>query len=385
VVSGIADLGSGAGRSASFQYVYRGPAINADPNTPNPIGPHEALRMVFDWFNANGATTRTLRSNPSYPGVNRRIGDTLISPSTWEYSLGFARRLGTRGLWRVDGVYRNYNDFYTDLVRPNVTAADPTGRQFDLNLVVNTNELDRRYKAILTQIQYRLRDDITIGGNYTLSRSWGNVNGETVGSGPVQDDLLAYAEYKDISWNSPTGDLSIDQRHKVRLWATLEAKLGGAGRVSLGVLQNVSSGQPFSSDATINTTPFVTNPGYLTPDTTTTYYFGGRGNHKTDTIWSTDLSLNYYLPVGLLKKSQLFARVVVDNVFNQAAQDGVGNDTVFTASNQNPARSLQAFNPFTTTPVEGVHYELHPQYGQPVGAADYQQPRRFYFALGFRF
>jgi hypothetical protein len=50
----------------------------------------------------------------------------------------------------------------------------------------------------------------------------------------------------------------------------------------------------------INTTPYVTNPGYLTPDTTITYYFaGGRGAFLTDTIWATDLSFNYYFPVRL--------------------------------------------------------------------------------------
>jgi outer membrane receptor for ferrienterochelin and colicin len=384
VVSGIADLGSGAGRSATFTYVYRGPAINADLNAPNPVPAHEALRRVFDWFNANGATSRPLRGNPTYPGVNRRLSGDLTSPSTWEYSLGLAGRLGSRGAFRVDGVYRNYDDFYTDLVRPGVTASDPDRRRYDLNLVVNTNELDRRYKALMSQIQYRLRDDLTIGGNYTLSRSWGNVNGETSNSGPVQDDLLAYAEYKDKRWNTPTGDLSIDQRHKLRLWATYEASLGRAGRLSLGVLQSLSSGQPYSADATINTTPYVTNPGYLTPDTTTTYYFGGRGAFKTDAISATDLSLNYYLPVGL-KKGEMFARLVVDNLFNQAGQDGSGDETLYTASNQDPARTMRPFNPFAEEPSEGVHYQRAPSFGRALSADDYQLPRSFLVAVGFRF
>lgn len=385
VTSGIADLGSGAGRSASFQYVYRGPAINVDLNTPNPVAAGPALRTVFDWFFANGGTNRPLRSNPSYPGVSRKLSPDLTTPSTWEYSLGLAGKLGSKGSFRIDGVYRNYNDFFSDQVRPGVTVADPAGRPFDLNLVAQTNLLDRRYKALLSQIQYRFTENLTLGGNYTLSNSYGNVNNETGSSGPVQDDLLGYAEYKDISWNSPTGDLSIDQRHKLRLWATYEAKLGRFGRTSIGLLQRVSSGQPYSADAAINTTPYVTNPGYLTPDTTITYYFGGRGAFKTDTVSATDLSLNYYLPVGIGKKSQVFVRFVVDNLFNQAAQDGSGNETVFTASNQNPGRTLQAFNPFTTTPVAGVHHELGPSFGRPISADDYQLPRSFYLALGFRF
>ncbi|MGE0453117.1 MAG: TonB-dependent receptor [Vicinamibacteria bacterium] len=386
LTQGIADLGSGAGRTSSFRYVYRGPAINTDLNTPNPVSAHEALRTVFDWFFANGGPDGVpLRDNPTYAGVNRKVGEGIDVPSTWEYSLGFGGRLGTKGSFRIDGVYRDYDNFYSDQILPGVTVADPTGRRFDLATVVSTNGLDRKYKALMGQVQYRFFEALTLGGNYTLSQSYGNVNNENSGSGPIQDDYLAYVEYKDYSWNSPTGDLSIDQRHKLRLWASYDLKLGKAGRASIGVLESINSGQPYSADATIDTRPYVTNPGYLTPDSTTTYYFGGRGGFKTDAISYTDLSLNYYLPVGITKKSELFARVIVDNLFNQSAQDSSGNETVYTAGNQNPARTMQSFNPFTTEPVEGVHYELGPDFGRPLAASDYQTPRTFQFAVGFRF
>ncbi len=121
------------------------------------------------------------------------------------------------------------------------------------------------------------------------------------------------------------------------------------------------------------------------PDSTITYYFGGRGGFTTDAVSYTDLSLNWYLPVGITKRGELFVRVIVDNLFNQSAQDSSGDETVFNASNQNPARTMQAFNPFTTEPVQGVHYELGPNFGQALEAADYQTPRTFTFAVGFRF
>jgi outer membrane receptor for ferrienterochelin and colicin len=385
VTSGIADLGSGAGRTSTFRYVYMGPPINTDPNTPNPIPAHDALRIIFDWFFANGGTNRPLRDNPTYAGVSRRVGADVSVPSAWEYSLGFVRQLGTRGSFRIDGLYRDYGNFYTDQVLPGVTVADPTGRRFDLNTIVTTNDLERKYRALMTQVQYRFLEDLTMGGNYTLSRSWGNFNGETSNSGPVQDDYLAYSEYKDYDWNTPIGDLSIDQRHKLRVWANYDAKLGRAGHVNVGVLERLTSGNPYSTDGSVDSRPYVTNPGYLTPPSSVTYYFGGRGNRMTDTVWATDLSVNYYLPVGISKKSEFFVRFVVDNLFDQSAQDGAGNDTVYTFTNQNPARTLQRFNPFTETPVEGVHYELSPDYGQPLTADDYQLPRSIYFAVGFRF
>jgi len=384
ITSGIADLGSGAGRTASFTYVYRGPAINTDPGAPL-VSAADALTTVFDWFFANGGTDRPLRSNPSYPGVNRKIAQTLTTPSSWEYSLGFAGKIGSRGSYRIDGIYRDYDDFYTTAITPGVTVADPAGREFDLQLVVNTNELERKYKAIQGQIQYRFTDNLTLGGNYTLSRTWGNVNGETSSSGPVADDILAYVEYKDPSWNSPIGDLSTDQRHKLRLWGNYDWALGTAGRLNIGLLQRMNSGRPYSADASIDTRPFVTNPGYLTPDSTITYYFGGRGIFRTDTIWSTDVSLNYYLPIGIGERTEIFARFVVSNLFNNAGQDRTSDETVFTASNQNSGRTMQRFDPFTEQPVEGVHYELGPNFGVPISADDYQNPREYLFSIGFRF
>ena len=50
----------------------------------------------------------------------------------------------------------------------------------------------------------------------------------------------------------------------------------------------------------------------------TYYYGGGRGLFRTDTVSSTDLSLNYRVRAGFLKKGEFFLRVVVNNLLNQA-------------------------------------------------------------------
>ena len=386
VTSGIADLGSGAGRNASFQYVYRGPAINADLNTPNPVSAADALTQIFAWFNANGGTSRPLRQNPSYPGVSRKLADDLKTPSTMEYTIGLGGMIGNKGSYRVDAIYRDFDNMFTDQIVPGVTVADPAGRRFDLTTVVNTNELDRKYKAVQAQIQYRFSEQVSLGGNYTLSNSYGNFNAENTASGPVQDDFLSFVEYKQPAWNTPTGDLSIDQRHKFRVWANYEKKFTRAGRLSLGLLERVNSGQPYSAAGSVDSRPYVTNPGYLAPPSNVTYYYGGgRGIFKTDTVSATDASLNYSLRAGFLKKGEFFLRVVVNNLLNQSAQDNAGNQTVFSATNQNAARTMQRFNPFVDTPLEGVHYELGPNFGRALSADDYQTARNYYFSLGFRF
>ncbi len=382
--SNIVDIGSVAGRQSTFRYVYQGPAINQDANAANLVSAHDALKIVFDWFNANGGTKRPLRDSPTYAGVNRQVGPNLVTPSTWEYSIGTARQLGSRGLVRVDAIFRQYRDFYgekRDMTTGRV--ADDGGNQFDLGIVVNTNDLERTYKALQTQIQYRFTPDLQLGGNYTLSQSNGNINGETASDGPVTANQLSYPEYIDLSWNAPIGDLSIDQRHKLRLWLNYGLHFGSLGRVDLGLLQNVTSGQPASRDAGITMlSAYVANPGYLTPPTTVTYYFGGRGTDISDTIVTTDLSVNYTLPFKAIgPKAEFFFRFVMDNLFNADAIDAP-NGTVLTNATD---KTLVAFNPFTETPVENVHYRLGPDFGKAISASAYQTPRSFYLSGGFRF
>ena len=101
-----------------------------------------------------------------------------------------------------------------------------------------------------------------------------------------------------------------------------------------------------------------------------------------DATSSTDLSINYALPLTILgPRSEFFFRFVIDNIFNQATIDGP-NETIDTNRTDS---TLQAFNPFTTTPVEGVNYRKGPLFGQAISASGYQSPRTFYFSGGFRF
>lgn len=51
------------------------------------------------------------------------------------------------------------------------------------------------------------------------------------------------------------------------------------------------------------------------------------------------------------------------------------DNSVLTAVND--STRLQTFNPFTETPVRGVHYQLPPSFGKPTSAADYPLPRTF--------
>ena len=58
------------------------------------------------------------------------------------------------------------------------------------------------------------------------------------------------------------------------------------------------------------------------------------------------------------------------------------NRTVLTNTD---STTYQVFNPFTTTPVRGVHYAYGADFGMPISPSDYQPPREFSISFGIRY
>lgn len=129
----------------------------------------------------------------------------------------------------------------------------------------------------------------------------------------------------------------------------------------------------------VDTRPYVTNPGYITPPSSVGYFISGRGEFHFDSIWRTDLSLSWDRKV--FGAAEVFFRAVVNNVFDNQGLDGF-NTTILGPTNDS---TLAAFNPFTTTPVEGVNWKKGPAFGQPSSPSSYQSPRAFNFSVGVRF
>jgi hypothetical protein len=262
---------------------------------------------------------------------------------------------------------------------------DPrTGQQFNLDVVNNTDAVTRDYKGVSTQYTYRLRRDLLLAGNYMLAWSRGNVEAEDFTNIVVRASSDQYPEYRQKSWNSPVGYLNGDQRHKVRLWGSYDLPFGReAGAWVLGMMQRFDSGRPYDYNISIDSRPYVTNPGYLIPPSTVTYFLSPRGAYRYSNSWRTDASLswNHKVRIPKLAGAQFFARAVMYNISNNLALTSF-NTTVLGRVNDS---TLAAFNPFTTKPVEGVNYKRGPSFGQPVSPSSYQSPREFNFSAGFRF
>jgi hypothetical protein len=398
---------SPAGTSSTYSWFYQGPSINANPNGPL-VTPDVAIQQLFNWFNANGGAARPFAEPPSVQGVNTRIGGSLDSPNSIEYAAGVSRQIGERGSVRADWVFRDYNDFYilrTDLTTGKVT--DDLGTVYDVSLVENSNDLERRYHAGSFQATYRFDTGVEVGGNYTLSRTWGNFDGENPASGPLTAQLFSYPEYREERWNQAEGNLGTDQRHRARIWGVYRVPMSTtAGSLDVGLVYAAASGTPYTfggaaatSPGTgigqIDSRPYVTNPGYETPVSRVEYYFFPRDEYRTESQFRTDLSVNYQYRLG--GGADLFFHGEVLNIFNQFQLCGCGgsvffngggsdirtiNNSVLTAVNTG---TLQRFNPFTDTPVRGVNWDLSSTFGTPANRFAYTSPRTFRFNFGVRF
>lgn len=424
----IGDSASSAGNPQTYRFTYRGPDLNADSNAASLMTSPEVIAQIFDWYDANGGTNLPLRSQPDIPGVTPQIVQSLKSPSVLEYATGLSRQFSNRAAARADFVYRNYGHFYAE--RTDTTTgqvANSAGQEFDLAYLENTDLLKRRYAGLSAQATYRVSDRSDIGGTYSLSRAWGNFDGESVANGPTLSDILSYPEYRDASWNYPDGDLQIDQRHRARLWINVGVpKVNG---LTLSLLETLESGTPFGPNNSNNNTPngvnpqaYVVNPGYLTPPdgSDTSYFFhvdcsnvpasvaaGGftcaDGNQRDAFRLvgqkRTDLAANYVQKVPAGNRSiELFFQLHIINLFNQFQLCGCGG-TIFqnggtvqqtridqtVRTNVSHPALYQPFNPFTETPVQGVNWDYAPSFGTALNRLAYTTPRTLQFGFGVRF
>jgi outer membrane receptor for ferrienterochelin and colicin len=396
LANGIADSGSNGGVPATYQYAYLGPAINPNPSAPALVPTDEALRTLWSWFQAHGGTNRPT-VNVDIPGVSRRIGDDLKSPSTHELTAGVSRQLGGRGLVRVDGIYRTWDDFYysrRDTITGTVT--DPAGILRDLTIDGNSSDPERKYAALNAQATWRFGTRLNVNGSYTLSRTWGTFDGETLNNGPITAGLIAagsatngragwgvYPEYTVADWNRPEGDLSTDQRHRARLWAVYMVPLSERwGSLSVSAIEQMNSGSPYFAAGPVNPTTFVVVPSYRTPPTQVAYFFTGRDAFRTDNVFRTDVAVNYGYRV---RGAELFFQTQVWNLFSGDAIADVNNIDVTTRTRDGGAANLVRFNPFTDTPVRGTHWEPGPNFGTARNKNAYQLPRQIRFSFGIRF
>jgi outer membrane receptor for ferrienterochelin and colicin len=405
---------SPAGNPAAVVWGYTGPAINT--GAAPYVDPATALQQVLNWFNTTycdangncGAKNLTNVRTYSFPGYNSIIQGSLRSPYAEEWTVGANKRLGTRGLARIDWVHREFKDLYqTVTAGPGSSGKVPINllglsTTVDLSYIQNSNFLTRKYDGVDLQGEYRL-DRWQFGAMYTWSHAYGNLDGETAGSGPVTgtNPFGYYPEYRQQAWNVPSRDLGIDQRHRARLWLVWDVIAATHNRVSVSVLENYNSGSPYGASGAVRSYLYVTNPGYISPPTTAGYWYTSPMAFHTANVTSTDLSLNYAFTFKAAGKDfEIYVIPQVLNLFNEKAVVAP-DSTVYDATTSS---TFANFNPFTTTPKEcaqgtaaadctamGANWQKGPNFGKPMTSTNlttagaWQLPRTIRISVGIRF
>jgi hypothetical protein len=203
-----------------------------------------------------------------------------------------------RGYVRADAIHRSWRDFYvvTRTIATG-TAIDPNGNKFDQGVIENASDgLSRRYNGLQLQFSSPLYKQLTLGGNYTYSKLRGNVEGEQPSFATTFTDFHNYPEYTDFAQHNPVGYLGPDMRHRGNLWLQYDFNTP-VGTLNLSLLDRFHSGLSYSAASSIDVRKGasngpangVTNPGYVVPPSSVTYFFSDRGAYRVDSINSVDL------------------------------------------------------------------------------------------------
>ncbi|HJQ38570.1 MAG TPA: TonB-dependent receptor [Thermoanaerobaculia bacterium] len=425
---------AGAGNPANFNFRYEtdpapggvsrypgltipaAPIVNpAGTPTGSLVNAHDALVIMFNWFNSLSAAQKAaLLTSSTIPGLSTQIDEPISSPYVREYVLGFGSQFTPRAYGRIDFINRDWHDFYAtqlDLTTGRFTGTNPVNGATvtgDRAILINDDEnLERKYRGVQLTFNWNPAR-FNVGGGYTWSKLTGNDIPEGDGTAAVTNTFgHFYPEYLNYENRQPSGYLTGDQRHRAKVWVGYDIPLPVV-KLNASIIQSYDSGRAFSATANIDpyglTTPFTNSPasregnGTTSPylrnqlGTSATYYFSKRGEFRTEDTTATDLALNLSIPI---RRFEIFMQGQVLNVFNEHAVNNIylGNMdfTVYTARGGGDPRitdatkALKAFNPLTETPVEGVHYTYGPNFGKALTADAYQTPRTYRLAVGLRF
>ena len=335
-------------RQATRAFVYGGPPINTSGGL---VSPDEALSHVFTWLQSRGGVSQLASIAASPPDTGRESQDPVRVD---EWFVGVSRPLGTEGTARADFTLRSYGNLPGRVVDRGSSSIDAFGQPIDATQTTSSDLLKRRYAGVTLTAKYRFGHYADVDARYTLSRLSGNLDERQV-SDALATSGLGYPEYFDPDWHVPTGALADDARHRLRFWGRSELMANDKhGMIVVTLIHSRESGRPYGAAALVGVRPYVTNPGYLQPPVAMLYHFTARDAFRTKSMSRTDLGVSYRRRLPGTVHGDLFAAFHVLNLMGRVQvlrpQQLVVTRTAFTDP------TLQPFNPFVTTPVQGTHW-----------------------------
>ena len=310
---------SPVGNPPDINFTYAGPA-----------GQGRGFAPGFDLANYPLASAFVFNA----PLANTFMAPDLKSPLTHEFTVSYGANLGDgRGYAEAAYVLRRTHDLVEDfqsmangvshvlvsITDPNTGSAttDPTAPAFANRIYQNTNLARREYDALVFQSRFRITNNWSVAGHYTLQlRNDGNYEGEgssTPGSTVFSNSPSIIGNYPEAfneTRNYPDGRLQSFQRNRVRVWTIYNWDLDRFGDMSVSGLWRVDSGLTYSLAArnqvlsatqvglmTAAGYPEAANLAALGPITGNHVFFAERGSETFKGYGLLDTSINYNIPV----------------------------------------------------------------------------------------
>lgn len=308
--------------------------------------------------------------DPSQP--TSFVASDLESPRGRDFNFNVRRALpDNTGSVVLQYTRRDYDGLVDDFVGNGatnltpVTVTDPfgSGNTFPADVTIwdNNGEALRRYEAFTASVDYRPSSVWWIQGNYTLSETWGNYEGEQENQPGNGSPLGDYPTTRPDDLAAPVGYLDEDVKHRVNILSTYRFDFGRSGALVLGGAAQYNSGRAFSLMATV---PRDGDGNNCCAPSSFTGFFDGRGSRRFEGRFNLDLSARYQ--VQLWRDLDFWFKVNVTNITNESAQ--IGADI----------RGTSVLN------AGGNFFQFDPSanFGNPENEFDFQRPRTLLFTAG---
>jgi hypothetical protein len=379
---------SPVGNPATIESIYQGPA-----------GQGYAFLPGFALANYPVNASNTSVSDPLQ---NIKVEDGMKSALVHEFSTSYGANLfNGRGFAEVSYVFRKTTSMIDDFQdkttgKTNVQVLGVSAGTFTNILYKNTDLAHREYQGLVFQSRYRIRNNFSVNGHYTLQiKNEGNYEGEGSNTPGSTTWIGDFPEILPAARYYPDGVLQSFQRHRMRLWSIYNFGMGPFGDLSLSGLWRVEGERPYSLAArNVNITAtqraLLTANGYPDGPGSGHVFFGGeRGTERFPAYGVLDTSINYNIPV--FRSLRPWLKFDVYNLFNNTkliawnttvSQDGASpKDSVGLATGYIKSSSFGKATGNTLTNLSSTGIQTFPLAfsGAPQGG------RTFRVAVGVRF
>ena len=211
------------GNPAEVDYEYHGPAgqgLNFEPG-----------------YTVSNYTVPTYASDPLQ---NVSLADGVKSPLVHEFSTSYGANIASgRGHAEVSYIFRKTTSLIDDFQDRTTGTTNMIVKGVDAGKFTNityrnasSDAAHRRYQAMVFQSSYRIRNYLSVNGNYTVQLE---NNGNYEGEGGQQSGVLSTIGNYPEAWIAdryyPDGKLQNFQRNRARIWAIYNVGMGAFGDV----------------------------------------------------------------------------------------------------------------------------------------------------------